>query len=188
LAEVFTKSALSYVERAAEYNTACGNTSRTGSLVFLSSRHLCFCAHAEMPCHLETNGQGIVMSKSSKPIRSKREETLDQHIGRRLRLYRNVKGISQKKLGQSVGITFQQIQKYEKATNRIGSGRLLLLARFLGVPITYFYEGLPEYPLTGPDLSRFKNQKIIGALLRLEGTPSYPHLCKLIKELAKSLE
>lgn len=73
---------------------------------------------------------------------------IDQHIGTRLRARRNLLGMSQEKLGEMVGLTFQQIQKYERGINRIGSGRLLEFASILSIPITYFYDGLPPTVLT----------------------------------------
>ena len=53
-------------------------------------------------------------------------------------------GMSQEKLGEALGITFQQIQKYEKGTNRIGASRLQEIARFCGVPVEFFFEGAPQ--------------------------------------------
>ena len=71
-------------------------------------------------------------------------DELDAEIGRRLREARVVRGMSQTELGDALGITFQQIQKYEKGLNRIGSGRLFKISRILRVPVTYFYDGLEE--------------------------------------------
>lgn len=71
-------------------------------------------------------------------------DELDAEIGRRLREARIVRGMSQTDLGDALGITFQQIQKYEKGLNRIGSGRLFKISRILQLPVTYFYDGLDE--------------------------------------------
>lgn len=71
-------------------------------------------------------------------------DELDAEIGRRLREARIVRGMSQTELGDALGITFQQIQKYEKGLNRIGSGRLFKISRILCLPVTYFYDGLDE--------------------------------------------
>lgn len=65
--------------------------------------------------------------------------TKEQEIGHRVRLRRLIVGMSQERLGGALGITFQQVQKYEKGTNRISATRLEGIARVLGVPITYFY-------------------------------------------------
>jgi len=67
---------------------------------------------------------------------------VDQHVGSRLRLRRQVLGMSQEKLGEALGVTFQQVQKYERGTNRVGASRLWDLARSLNVPVNFFYEGL----------------------------------------------
>jgi transcriptional regulator with XRE-family HTH domain len=72
--------------------------------------------------------------------KSKRPSRLDQEVGARIRFQRLSVGMSQEKLADLLGITFQQIQKYEKGANRIGAGRLLEISRALGVPITFFYE------------------------------------------------
>jgi transcriptional regulator with XRE-family HTH domain len=66
---------------------------------------------------------------------------IDQHVGARVRMQRTLAGLSQEKLGDGLGITFQQIQKYEKGTNRIGASRLQDIARILGVPVNFFFEG-----------------------------------------------
>jgi transcriptional regulator with XRE-family HTH domain len=68
--------------------------------------------------------------------------TVDIHVGRRLRTARIAKGISQEKLGAALGVSFQQVQKYEKGVNRIGTGRLHAIAKFLVLPLGYFFEGL----------------------------------------------
>ena len=71
---------------------------------------------------------------------------IDAHVGRRMRLRREALGLSQGRLGRHLGLTFSQVQKYEKGTNRIGAGRLYLLADFLEVPIRYFFEDLEGAP------------------------------------------
>lgn len=74
---------------------------------------------------------------------SRRPNPIDVHVGSRVRLQRMLLGISQEKLGERLGLTFQQIQKYEKGVNRIGASRLFDLAQVLGVPIQFFYEDAP---------------------------------------------
>lgn len=69
---------------------------------------------------------------------------IDAHVGRRMRQRREYLGISQGRLGRHLGLTFSQVQKYEKGSNRIGAGRLYLIADFLGVPVQYFFEGLGD--------------------------------------------
>ena len=68
---------------------------------------------------------------------------IDKHVGARLRMRRMMVGMSQGKLGDALDVTFQQIQKYEKGTNRIGASRLQQLARVLEVPPAFFFEGAP---------------------------------------------
>jgi transcriptional regulator with XRE-family HTH domain len=72
---------------------------------------------------------------------TKSPSLIDRHIGSRIRMRRVMIGMSQEKLGDQLGITFQQIQKYEKGTNRVGSGRLHEIGRVLGVPASFFFEG-----------------------------------------------
>ncbi len=67
---------------------------------------------------------------------------VDIHVGSRVRMRRMLVGMSQEALGEQLGLTFQQVQKYEKGSNRIGASRLFQIAQTLNVPIDYFYEGL----------------------------------------------
>ena len=73
----------------------------------------------------------------------KKPNPTDIHVGSRIRLRRNMLGMSQEKLGENLGITFQQIQKYEKGTNRVGASRLQAIASIFGVPVGFFFEDLP---------------------------------------------
>lgn len=73
----------------------------------------------------------------------KRPNPIDIHVGSRVRLRRNMLGMSQEKLGENLGITFQQIQKYEKGTNRVGASRLQAIAQVLKVPVSFFFEDAP---------------------------------------------
>jgi len=73
----------------------------------------------------------------------KKPNPTDMHVGSRIRLRRNMLGMSQERLGENLGITFQQIQKYEKGTNRVGASRLQAIANILGVPVAFFFDGLP---------------------------------------------
>ena len=67
----------------------------------------------------------------------------DRHVGDRIRMRRKMQGMSQEKLGDALGLTFQQVQKYEKGTNRIGASRLQHIASIQQVPISFFFEGAP---------------------------------------------
>ncbi len=68
---------------------------------------------------------------------------IDRHVGDRVRMRRKMQGMSQEKLGHALGLTFQQVQKYEKGTNRIGASRLQHIASIQQVPISFFFEGAP---------------------------------------------
>jgi transcriptional regulator with XRE-family HTH domain len=68
-------------------------------------------------------------------------DAVDKLVGRNIRVLRLAKGLSQTELADALGVTFQQVQKYEKGTNRVGSGRLLKISGILGVKITDFFEG-----------------------------------------------
>ena len=74
----------------------------------------------------------------------KKPNPIDIHVGSRIRLRRKMLGMSQEKLGENLGITFQQIQKYEKGTNRVGASRLQAISSILGVPVAFFFEDAPE--------------------------------------------
>ena len=73
----------------------------------------------------------------------KTPDPTDKHVGSRVRMRRMQRGMSQEKLGDALGVTFQQVQKYEKGENRIGASRLQQTAHFLQVPVTFFFEGGP---------------------------------------------
>ncbi len=76
--------------------------------------------------------------------REHRPSPIDVHVGSRVRLRRTLLGMSQEKLGEALGLTFQQIQKYERGVNRIGASRLFDLARVLDVPIGFFFDDMPD--------------------------------------------
>ena len=77
----------------------------------------------------------------------------DKHVGSRVRMRRMMLGMSQEKLGDALGLTFQQVQKYEKGTNRIGASRLQHISRILQVPVSFFFDGAPEIPGQATGLS-----------------------------------
>jgi transcriptional regulator with XRE-family HTH domain len=76
-----------------------------------------------------------MVKKSPNPV--------DKHVGSRVRMRRMMLGMSQEKLGDALGLTFQQVQKYEKGTNRIGASRLQQISHILQVPVSFFFEGAP---------------------------------------------
>ena len=83
---------------------------------------------------------------------TKEPQDVDRHVGSRVRMQRMAIGMSQEKLGDACGITFQQIQKYEKGMNRMGASRLHQIAHVLQVPVEFFYEGAPSEPDLGKPL------------------------------------
>ena len=76
-----------------------------------------------------------------------RPSPIDVHVGARIRLRRTLLGMSQERLGEALALTFQQVQKYERGVNRVGASRLYDLSRVLDVPISFFFDDMPE-PLT----------------------------------------
>src|SRR5277367_2187353 len=89
------------------------------------------------------------MGLSSRPttrfvcsVPKKQANPIDIQVGNRVRIRRMLIGMSQERLGDLLGLTFQQVQKYEKGVNRIGAGRLYEVSRILNVPVDFFYEGI----------------------------------------------
>jgi transcriptional regulator with XRE-family HTH domain len=131
---------------------------------------------------------------------------IDIHVGSRVRLRRTLLGMSQEKLGEAIGLTFQQVQKYERGANRIGSSRLFDLARVLDVPVAYFFEdmsadtaartpsrikGLGEAkagPLEPDPMVKRETLELVRAYYRI-GDPSIrKRLFELTKSLANATE
>ncbi len=75
--------------------------------------------------------------------RGGRPKPVDVHVGSRVRLRRTMLGMSQEKLGDAIGLTFQQVQKYERGANRIGASRLFELSKVLEVPVSFFFDDMP---------------------------------------------
>jgi transcriptional regulator with XRE-family HTH domain len=86
-----------------------------------------------------------------------RPSPIDVHVGSRIRLRRTLLGMSQERLGEALGLTFQQVQKYERGVNRVGASRLFDLSRVLDVPISFFFDDLPE-PLGAPTAGTTRRQ------------------------------
>ena len=110
---------------------------------------------------------------------------IDLHLGRRLRRRRRLLGLTQQQLALSVGIRFQQIQKYECGANRISAARLWQLAEALETPVAYFYDGLAEAAERedrGEMFSRKETLDLIQAYYRLSERPR-----RRLLDLAKSL-
>jgi transcriptional regulator with XRE-family HTH domain len=113
---------------------------------------------------------------------------VDAHVGQRVRQRRESLGVSQGRLGRHLGLTFSQVQKYEKASNRIGAGRLYLLAQILGVPVEYFFEGLKGRPAMGSGNGSNVNQSELAllkdAFLRIADDDTRQSVLALVRSLA----
>src|ERR1043165_3975077 len=84
------------------------------------------------------------MTITSERMAGKKPNPVDAHVGSRVRLRRMLLGMSQERLGESMGLTFQQVQKYEKGVNRIGASRLFQISKILDVPVQFFFEEAPH--------------------------------------------
>lgn len=133
-------------------------------------------------------------------IKLDRPHPVDVHVGSRVRLRRTLLGMSQEKLGEAIGLTFQQVQKYERGANRIGSSRLFELSRILDVPVSFFFDDMPgsvaassyvggiaegaseEYE-AGDPLSKRETLELVRAYYKI----SEPGVRKRLFELAKAL-
>ena len=148
------------------------------------------------------------ISATTKDTRSSRPDPVDVHVGARLRLRRNLLGMSQEQLAKACGLTFQQIQKYERGTNRMGSSRLFQFAKLLDVSISYFFDDVridrtPSYavegfaeqdqaPLEGGAvqtdtemLHRRETLELIRAYYRITDTKTRRKVYELIKSMAE---
>ncbi|MEM6678275.1 MAG: helix-turn-helix transcriptional regulator [Pseudomonadota bacterium] len=128
---------------------------------------------------------------------SKAPDDIDAYIGARLRLRRQSLGMSQEQLGQSLGLTFQQVQKYEKGLNRIGAGRLFHIASILDVEVGFFYEGLrpaSNSPLLSAEhdaavrrfLSTSEGYRLSQAFCRIDSEHTRRRLLELVSTIAES--
>ena len=125
---------------------------------------------------------------------------VDLYVGKKLKERRSLVGLSQTKLGEAVDLTFQQIQKYERAANRIGAGRLHDFARILNVPITFFFDGMNakkspvagfsdngQSPFGGEDLmSKKETLNLVRAYYNIRDPKLRTQMLEMIKTMAKS--
>jgi transcriptional regulator with XRE-family HTH domain len=140
----------------------------------------------------------------SQPVRrpgrpkSEKPNPIDVQVGSRVRLRRNMLGLSQEKLGESIGLTFQQVQKYERGANRIGASRLHELSRVMDVPVSFFFDdvdpvrapaipgGFSEPPAEAFDsdpLRRRETVELVDAYYAIED----PAVRRRLYELARTL-
>lgn len=143
-----------------------------------------------------------------KPTETKkkgRAGSLDEHIGMRLRQRRALMGMTQEKLAEAVGITFQQVQKYENGANRISAGRLYEFSAILEVPVDYFYEGVKggrkgaaaagmaepgQAAFDGPEdiMQRKETLELIRVYYSIQSPKLRKDLFNLVKSMAESLK
>jgi transcriptional regulator with XRE-family HTH domain len=122
---------------------------------------------------------------------------IDEHVGRRVRMRRRMLAMSQGKLGDALGLTFQQVQKYEKGTNRIGASRLQQISHILQVPVAFFFENAPNTSaprgshgsaLSIAQIDDFLSDSIglrlIGASMRIENAHLRRKIVMLVQEIA----
>ncbi|MEL7138698.1 MAG: helix-turn-helix transcriptional regulator [Pseudomonadota bacterium] len=127
---------------------------------------------------------------------SKAPDDIDAYIGARLRLRRQGLGMSQEQLGHSLGLTFQQVQKYEKGLNRIGAGRLFHIAEILNVEVSFFYEGLQRSQGSGQSteddgiirrfLATSEGYSLSRAFCRIDNPHTRSRLLELVRTIADS--
>lgn len=121
---------------------------------------------------------------------------IDRYVGQRIRWRRRELKLTQEKLGELLQLTFQQVQKYEKGTNRISAGRLFELSSVLGVPVSYFYDGadkfLPDRAIVGSDplgegLSTREIMSFISALQSIDDAGIRKAMLDLVQSTALRL-
>ena len=118
---------------------------------------------------------------------------IDMHVGQRMRVRREFLGISQGRLGRHLGLTFSQVQKYEKGANRIGAGRLYMIAEYLEVPVQFFFEGLREAEAAPPNGIRAGRRgeelaQLEQAFLSIDDADTRRSVVALVRSLAGSAE
>ncbi len=127
------------------------------------------------------------MARKPKSHRSVDDVEIDQRIGRRIRERRVVLGLSQTDLADGLGITFQQLQKYEKGHNRIAAGRLYGCAQLLDVPPEYFFEGLEGSDSGTPDVTKSDEaMKLTRAYYSINDPVYRKRIWRLVRALARS--
>jgi transcriptional regulator with XRE-family HTH domain len=121
---------------------------------------------------------------------------IDKHVGRRVRMRRKMLAMSQEKLGAALGLTFQQVQKYENGTNRMGASRLQQMSHILQVPVEFFFEGAPNASAPHGSgnassvaqiddfISNSDGLRLIGAFMRIDNAAVRRRIVMLVQEIA----
>jgi transcriptional regulator with XRE-family HTH domain len=135
------------------------------------------------------------MAKKRKTVLKDGPSPVDVHVGSRLKMRRHLLGISQTDLGDAVGLTFQQIQKYEKGSNRMGSSRLYEFTKILDVPISFFFDDMPTDLKHDGDLvaveddnelNRQETKELVKAYYRIPNPKVRAKLFETVKTIAKA--
>lgn len=131
---------------------------------------------------------------------------IDVHVGRRIRLRRTLLGMSQDRLGEAIGLTFQQVQKYERGANRIGASRMFDLSRVLDVPISFFFDDMDDataaaspaqvaagavtaFPVSDPDPETTRESlELMRAYWRIADPVVRKQIYELVKSLGQEIE
>jgi transcriptional regulator with XRE-family HTH domain len=128
-------------------------------------------------------------------VPKKQTNPIDVQVGNRVRIRRMLIGMSQERLGDLLGLTFQQVQKYEKGVNRIGAGRLYEVSRILNVPVDFFYEGVassgPEAESAPPVMefvSSGEGLQLALAFMKIKDVRVRKRMLDLVKSLAEEEE
>jgi transcriptional regulator with XRE-family HTH domain len=116
-----------------------------------------------------------------------RTKRIDAHVGERIRLRRTELGLTQEQLAEALDVSYQQIQKYETGTNRVSAGRMLEIARKLGVDVRYFFEGLSDDDGPGLPLEHGGRQRSAIELVRKFGQIKDPEVRAAIAGLVKTI-
>src|SRR5215831_3685149 len=122
---------------------------------------------------------------------SKEPDAIDRIVGRNIRILRLQKGLTQTELADQLGLTFQQVQKYEKGTNRVGSGRLLRIAMFLDVPVTALFRGSDEMADTDKQsifdqLESPHTSRLLQAFARIDHDGLRRSVVQLVEQIANN--
>jgi transcriptional regulator with XRE-family HTH domain len=127
-------------------------------------------------------------------VPKKQTNPIDIQVGNRVRIRRMLIGMSQERLGDLLGLTFQQVQKYEKGVNRIGAGRLFEVSRILNVPVDFFYEGVNAMPAGAGEaesapvmefVSSGEGLQLSLAFMKIRDTKVRKRVLDLVKSLAE---
>jgi transcriptional regulator with XRE-family HTH domain len=116
-----------------------------------------------------------------------RPDRLDIEVGRRVRTFRLQKGLSRQKLGDQLGLTFQQVRRYEKGTNRIGAGRLQRIANILGIPVSDFFTSRGQRAAASTELFRLLDTAAALRLVRAYSRIREPKLRQAITRLTERI-